>query len=107
MSAPGAQRRKECKGMPRVFRYKKRIPVEYDRQGHIHFTTKRYKQLLPDEQKAIMKICREAAGDYAKAVLEYMSTDTPEVVICDKYHVSRATLERMVRRFYVAFDRKL
>ena len=93
--------------MPRVFRYKKGIPVSYDHQGHIYFTTRRFKKLQPEEQKMIQRICREAAGDYARAVLEYLSTNTSASAVCDKYHISCSTLERMVKRYYVAFDRMI
>ena len=88
--------------MQKTFRYKRSIPLEYDVQGHIFFLSRRFERLEKGEQKRIRELCRKAAGAYAGAVLEYMTTDASAVSVCEKHHLSASTLERMVKRYYIA-----
>ena len=89
------------------FRYRRAVPLDYDTQRHIYFLLSRFHRLDKEEQKIIREICRKAAGVYAPAVLEYVTTDRTSVAVCDKYRLSESTLERMVKRYYVAFAGKL
>ena len=88
--------------MQKTFRYKRSIPVEYDLQGHIFFLSRRYRQMEKEEQKRLREICRKAAGAYSPAVLEYVTTDASAVTVCDKHNLSASTLERAVKRYYIA-----
>lgn len=86
------------------FRYKRGIPVDYDRQGYIYFTSRRYKRLAPAKRKKIDELCRLTGGDYAPALKQFVTTDTGAEEICRKYFLSQSTLERMVKRYYIAFS---
>lgn len=84
------------------FRYRRAVPLDYDTQGHIYFLLRRFHRLDKEEQKKIREICRKAAGVHAPAVLEYVTAGRTSVAVCDKYRMSESTLERMVKRLYVA-----
>lgn len=87
-----------------VFRYKNSVPVGYNEQGYIYFTSRIYNELPPDKQKAVVYLCMEAAGgDYYQALFEFVTTDAGATEICLKHHLSRSTLERIVRKYYKSF----
>lgn len=90
-----------------MFRYKRSIPVEYDLQGYIYFTSRLYRELPKGMQAKIRKLCEEAAGEYADALMLFVTTDTEKAEVCAKYFISESTLERVVRRYYLAFKRCL
>ena len=39
-----------------MFRFKKSVPVEYDRQGYIYFASRLHKELPADEQQRILNL---------------------------------------------------
>lgn len=87
-----------------AFRYKNSVPVGYNAQGYIYFTSRIYNELPPDKQKAVVDLCMEAAGgDYYQALFEFVTTDAGATEICLKHHLSRSTLERIVRKYYKSF----
>ena len=86
-----------------MFRFKRSIPVDYDTQGHIYFTSRRYRKLTGAEQAQIRRLCREAGGEYHRALLRFVTTDMGAAAVCDRYYLSQSTLERIVRKYYVAF----
>lgn len=87
-----------------VFRFKKAIPVSYDRQGFIYFFSRRYRELGAEERKRIRQICAKAGGEYREAVLEFVTTSAGAAAVCMKHNISVSTLERAVRRYYIAFN---
>jgi len=88
------------KHISRVFRFKKGIEVEYDLQGYIYFTSRRFRKLPKGQQALIRSLVREVAPGYEKALLEFLTTDSSAVAVCMKYHLSESTLERLARRYY-------
>ena len=90
-----------------MFRVKKSIPVEADLQGYIYFASRMYRKLGNKEQQMVLRICRETGGDYYKALFEFVTTDAGFVTVCRKHYISQSTLERMVRRYYVAFAQEV
>lgn len=86
-----------------MFRYKRGIPVGYDLQGYIYFTSKLYRELPAEEQRRIEGICMEAGGEYYQALLEFVTGDAGATAVCAKHFLSQSTLERAVRRYYVLF----
>lgn len=90
-----------------MFRFKRGIPVPYDQQGFIYFTSKRYRFLSPGERKRIRELCRKASLEHREAVLEYVTTDTPADTVCTRHFLSRSTLERVTRRYYMLFSQSL
>lgn len=90
-----------------MFRFKKAIPVDYDTQGYIYFRSKRYRSLPAAEKRKIETLCRTAGGEHFQALLEFVTTDTGAVTVCNRYFMSQSTLERAVRRYYIEFEKQL
>lgn len=90
-----------------MFRYKKSVPVSYERQGYIYFASLCYKELPPAQQQKILNLCIEAGGEYYQALFEFVTTDVGATAVCMDHHLSRSTLERVVRKYYEGFPRKL
>ena len=86
-----------------MFRIKKSIPVEPDLQGYIYFASRMYKRLGNKSQQMVQRLCQEAGGEYYKALFEFVTTDSGFVTVCRKYFISQSTLERIVRKYYIAF----
>lgn len=88
-----------------MFRYKKSIPVDYDLQGYIYFASRRFRDLPEGKRKKIRNLCEDVGGEYSEALFEFVTTDAGATAICTKYYISLSTLERAVKRYYVAFAR--
>jgi len=86
-----------------MFRFKRSLPVGYNRQGYIYFTSRLFQELPRKQQEEIRDLCRESAGEYSGALLEFVTTDATATEICLKHNLSRSTLERAVRRYYTNF----
>jgi len=89
------------------FRYKRGIPVDYEQQGYIYFTSRRFKQLSRGQQEKIRRLCREAGGEHSDALFAFVTTDSGAVEVCDRYFISESTLERAVKKYYLAFQETL
>ena len=89
------------------FRFKRAVPVDYDLQGYIYFTSRRYKRLPKGKREKIDRLCRRCGGEFGDAIREFVTTDAGAALICQKYFISQSTLERMVRKYYVAFANEL
>lgn len=87
-----------------MFRFKRGVPVPYDRQGYIYFKSRLYRTLPPEDQEAIRALCQACGGEHHRALLAFLTTDAGAERVCREHYISRSTLERMVRRYYSAFD---
>lgn len=99
--APGGVR------MRQGFFSKRSIPVGYEMQGYIYFYSKRYRFLPEREKRVIERIAQAAGGEYAAAVLEFVTTDHGKVQVEMHHHMSERTLERYVREYYILFAKAL
>ena len=90
-----------------MFRYKSGVPIPYNRQGYIYFQSLLFDELSNKDQDRIRALCHRAGGQYWRAVLEFVTTDADATYIEHKHHISRSTLHRCVRNYYVLFPRKL
>lgn len=90
-----------------MFRYKCKIPVSYTRQGYIYFTSRMFRELSKRQQERLRALCEEVGGEYAKALFEFVTTDLGETAVCMRHSLSRATLYRVVGKYYKAFPKKL
>ena len=86
-----------------MFRFKRSVPVSYDRQGYIYFVSRLFRDLPERQRREILRLCQECGGEYSAALLEFVTTDATATEICMKHNMSRPTLERAVRRYYVRF----
>ena len=90
-----------------MFRVKKSIPMGAARQGYVYFRSLMYGELSEGRKQTIRAICREAGGAYADAVFEFVTTDEGATGICRRHHMSRETLDRCVRQYYLLFPKNL
>lgn len=90
-----------------MFRFKKSVPVSYDRQGYIYFASRLYKELPQKAQQAILNLCLECGGEYYQALFEFVTTDAGATNVCMQHHLSRSTLERAVRKYYERFPKEI
>jgi len=86
------------------FRYKKSIELDYDRQGYVYFTSRRYRSLPGKDREKIRSLCRSVGGEHHRALFAFVTTDMGAAEVCTKHYLSPSTLERMVRQYYMAFD---
>lgn len=90
-----------------MYRYKRSISCSYARQGYIYFVSQLYKELPVQDQRRIENLCAKVGGEYRDALFEYVTTDTTATAVCMRHYLSRSTLERVVRKYYKSFPRKL
>ena len=83
-----------------MFRYRKSLRLTYMQQGYIYFKCQLYKELPAADQETILTLCFYCGGDSWKALYDYMCTDTTRTKVCMQHHISEATLDRMVNKFY-------
>jgi len=87
-----------------MFRVKRGVHQDYNRQGYIYFVSRNYRNLPEKMKKRIRELCDEAGGEYANAVMRFVTTDETATKIEMEYYCSRATLYRAVRKYYRIFD---
>lgn len=90
-----------------MFRFKRGIKVCYERQMYIYAVSRLYRELPESDRRAVRKLCERCGGEYAPALFEFVTTDTTATALSMKYYVSRATLYRLVKRYYEEFPGKL
>lgn len=90
-----------------VFRFKRSVPVDYDLQGYIYFTSRLYYALPKREQEKILRLCAEAGGEYYQALFEFVTGNEGATAVCSKHYLSQSTLERVVNQYYVLFAEAL
>ena len=86
-----------------MFRFKKSVPVSYERQGYIYFKSLCYKVLPEAEQREIVNLCVRSAGEHYQALFQFVTSEVGAEAVCLRHHISRSTLERAVRRYYEGF----
>ena len=84
----------------RYFKRLRSVNKSYEEQGLIYFTCINYKRQPARIREKIDRLCESAGGEYATALKEYMTTDADWIYICDRYHLSNSTLERIRRAFF-------
>ena len=90
-----------------MFRFRKSVPVSYDRQGMIYFYSRLYRTLPEKKQARIRCLCQDAGGEYAEALFDFMVGDLTAPGVCAKYYISQSTLDRVVRKYYMIFPKNL
>lgn len=90
-----------------MFRFKKSIPVDYDRQGYIYFVSRQYKKLDKTSQNQIRQLCRKAGGEHHNALFAYVTTNLGPAAVCMEHFLSESTLERAVKKYYIEFAKMI
>lgn len=86
--------------MAKRFKMLGTVRKSYEEQGEIYFTCVNYKKQPARVRERIRQLCREAAGDYATALLEFLTTGADWIYITQKYYISSSTLDRARTEFY-------
>lgn len=86
-----------------MFRLKRGIKADYNRQGYIYFLSLQYRKLPKESREKIRRLCREAGGEHHRALLEFVTTETSATAVCMKYYIGKSTLYRIVKKYYEAF----
>ena len=89
------------------FRYKPSIDQPVETQGIIYWTSRNYRRLPEEKQRMIRALCESSGGEYAEAVLEFVTTDKGATAISMRHNMSRETLDRAVKRYYEAFPMEI
>ena len=58
-----------------MFRYKKSVPVSYERQGYIYFASRLYRELTEEQQRKLLNLCLQCGGEHYQALFEFVTTD--------------------------------
>lgn len=87
-----------------MFRYKRSVPLSYERQGYIYFKSRCYQELPEEEQHRIVNLCMEAGGEYYQALFEYVTKGESATSVCMRHHLSQSTLTRAVRKYYTNYS---
>lgn len=90
-----------------MFKFKRSIPVSYEKQGYIYFVGRNFKNLPDEKQRQVKELCLKAGGEYHEALFELLTTDTTVTKICLKYSLSEATLLRVARKYFIEFSKVL
>lgn len=90
-----------------MYRYKRSVRLKPERQMYIYAVSRLYKELPERDRKRIKELCDECGGEYSGALFEFVTTDTTATALDFKYHLSRATLYRIVKKYYEEFPNKL
>ena len=90
-----------------MFRYKKSVPVSYERQRYIYFASRLYRELTEEQQRKLLNLSLQCGGGHYQALFEFVTTDAGATAVCTKHFLSRSTLERAVRRYYESFPQNL
>lgn len=85
------------------FKVKKTIPLSYDRQGYVYFTSRNYSALPIQERERIDKLCRDIGRDNERALFAFMVLGANATTIETEYFCSKSTLYRLVREYYRQF----
>ncbi len=86
------------------FKRLKSVKKSYIEQGVIYFTCAGYRKQPKAVQEKIDKLCSCVGGDYAPALKCYMTTDADWITVCRRFSISSATLERLRRSFFEAWQ---
>ncbi len=91
------------RGVIPAFRFKPGICVPYERQGVVYFTSRTYRDQPERVKRKIEGLCRTCAGEYWRALFEFVTTDESATKICMEHYIGRATLFRAVKKYYESF----
>ena len=90
-----------------MFRYKRGVKADYNRQGYIYFTSRRYRELDEAAQQKILNLCLEHGGECYQALFEFVTTDASATALAMRHHMDKTTLYRKVRKYYENFPTQL
>ena len=88
------------KGKKVGFRKLKGVNLPEVMQGYIRFTCLTYKTQPAEIREKVDRLCKEAGGEYSRALKDVMCTRKSVKMIAYEYHSSENTLYRLRKKFY-------
>ena len=85
------------------FRYRTSIPLSYEQQGYVYFSSLLYSRQPEGFRRKVDDLCRQVGGIYWRALLEFVTTKNSATDICRRHAVSRSVLYRLVGAYYRQF----
>lgn len=89
--------------MQKMFRYKRGVKISYNKQGYVHFVSKRYAVLQGNKQKTILEMCIQHGGEHWRALFEYITTDVSAEEVTQRHGITKPILYAMMRKYYKNF----
>lgn len=86
-----------------MYKFKQGVKLPYVLQGLIHFYSRSYQYLPAKEKEMIRQHCETQGGEHARALFEYVTTDSTPTSICLRFYLGKSTLYRIVRKYYENF----
>jgi glutathione peroxidase-family protein len=86
--------------MGKKFKQLRSVGKSYEEQGYIYFCCRNYRRQPQKVRARIDELCEQAGGEHAEALKAVLCSAVSSVAVCDKYHLSEATLNRVRNRFY-------
>ena len=91
-----------------MYRYKKSIRADYNRQGYIYFLSRCYLQMPMQCRKRLRDHCRECAGEkLGEALFLFVTTNISADAVCARYFVPKHTLYGFVKKYYERFPQEI
>lgn len=88
------------------YRFKRGVRVSADRQMYIYSTSRLYREWPKAERDRIKELCKKCGGEHFPALFEFVTTDATATALEMKYPTSKATLYRLVKKYYENFPDK-
>ena len=83
------------------------MKLKAERQMYIYSVSRLYKELSERNRKTIRELCNECGAEYSAALFEFVTTDTTATALEFKYHLSKPTLYRIVKKYYESFPEEI
>lgn len=84
----------------------KSLNMLYNKQGLIYFSCIDLKNKSKTMQEKMIGLCFYVGGEYFDAFFDMATSGKSPVEISIKYYISEATVYRLKRKFYKAWDKK-
>lgn len=82
------------------FKKLRSVRKSYEEQAYIFYACATYEKQNAATRRKIENLCTRAAGEYAPALLEFLTSSADFRHICETHHISDSTLERVRKKFY-------
>lgn len=85
------------------FRYRRGLGIDYETQGYIYFASRCYQRAGPRTKRKIENLCRAAAGENWRALLDYVALGKSATWVSVNHHMDESTIRRATRKYYALF----
>lgn len=84
-----------------MFKKRRSIRLNYKKQGLVYFICINHRDMPPQVQEKILRLCRTVAGEDADALHEFLTNEnTSATGVSLRYYINEKRLYALRRRFY-------